>query len=98
MKKRDGDIASLFQKIAAKRKPPSSLIPSNDAIDHDGDIGPSVRTTGDSRISTGGDIVPSVNLIIDSRTSEENVSSSGTPTLSSMSPPPSSVYDPGHLT
>jgi hypothetical protein len=71
MKKRDGDIASLFQKIAAKRNPSSSLIPSNDAMDHDGDIGPLVRTTSDSRISVGGDIVPLVNLIIDSRTSEK---------------------------
>jgi hypothetical protein len=58
---------------------------------HDGDIGPSGRTTGDSRISGG--IVPSVNLIIDSRTSEENVGSSGTPTPSSMPPLP----PPGHL-
>jgi hypothetical protein len=100
MKKIDGDIASLFQKIAAKRNPSSSSIPSNDAMDHDGDIGPSVRITGDSRISASGDIVPSVNLIIDSRTSEENVDSSGTPTPSSMSPPPplSSVYDPDRLT
>jgi hypothetical protein len=64
-------------------------------MDHDGDIGPSVRTTGDSRISGGGDIMPSVNLIMDSTTSEENVGSSGTPTPSSMSPP--SVYDLGRL-
>jgi hypothetical protein len=71
MKKRDGDIASLFQKIAAKKNSSSSLIPLNDAIDHDGDIRPSVHTTGNSRISGGGDIVPSVNLIIDSRTSEK---------------------------
>jgi hypothetical protein len=100
MKKRDGDIASLFQKIVAKINPSSSSIPSNDAMDHDGDIGPLVRTTSDSRISAGGDIVTSVNLIIDSRTSEKNVGSSGTPTPSSMPPPPppSSVYDPGHLT
>jgi hypothetical protein len=56
-----------------------------------------VHTTSDSRISGGGDIVPSVNLIIDSRTSEENVDSSGTPTPSSMPPPPPSVYDPDHL-
>jgi hypothetical protein len=97
MKKRDGDIASLFQKITAKKNSSSSSIPLNDAIDHDGDIGPSVRTTGDSRISGGGDIVPSVNLIIDSRTSEENVRSSGTPTTSLMPPPPPPVYDPGHL-
>jgi hypothetical protein len=82
MKKRDGDIASLFQKIVAKKNSSSSSIPLNDAIDHYGNIGPSVRTTGDSRISGGGDIVPSVNLIIDSRTSEENVDSSGTPTPS----------------
>jgi hypothetical protein len=41
MKKRDGDIASLFQKIAAKKNSLSSLIPSNDAMDHDRDIGPS---------------------------------------------------------
>jgi hypothetical protein len=64
MKKRYGDIASLFQKIAAKKNSSSSSIPSNDAMDHDGDIGPSVWTTGDSRISGGGDIVPLVNLII----------------------------------
>jgi hypothetical protein len=51
MKKRDRDIASLFQKIAAKNNSSSYLIPSNDAIDHDGDIGPSVHITGDSRIS-----------------------------------------------
>jgi hypothetical protein len=51
MKKRDGDIASLFQKIAAKKNSLSSLIPSNDAMDHDRDIGPSVRTTGDLKIS-----------------------------------------------
>jgi hypothetical protein len=94
MKKRDGDIASLFQKIAAKKNSSSSSIPLNDAIDRDGNIGPSIRTTGDSRISGGGDIVPSVNLIIDSRTSEENVDSSGTPTSSSMPPP---VYDSDRL-
>jgi hypothetical protein len=94
MKKRDGDIASLFQKIAAKKNSSSPSIPLNDAIDRDGNIGPSVRTTGDSRISGGGDIVPSVNLIIDSRTSEENVDSSGTPTSSSMPPP---VYDSDRL-
>jgi hypothetical protein len=41
MKKRDEDIASLFQKIAAKKNSLSSLIPSNDAMDHDRDIGPS---------------------------------------------------------
>jgi hypothetical protein len=75
MKKRDGDIVSLFQKIAAKKNSSSSSIPSNDAMDHDGDIGSSVRTTGESRIS--GDIVPLVNLINDSRTSEDNVGSSG---------------------
>jgi hypothetical protein len=97
MKKRDGDIASLFQKIAAKKNSFSFSIPLNDAIDHDGDIGPSVHTTGDSRISGGGDIVPSVNLIIDSRTSEENVGSSVTHTPSSMPPPQPPVYDPGHL-
>jgi hypothetical protein len=97
MKKRDGDIASLFQKIAAKKNSSSSSILLNDAIDHDGNIGPSVRTTGDSRISGGGDIVPLVNLIIASRTSEENVDSSGTPTPSSMPPPPPPVYDPDHL-
>jgi hypothetical protein len=97
MKKRDGDIASLFQKIAAKKNSSSSSIPLNDAVDHDGDIGPSVCTTGDSRISGGGDIVTSVNLIIDSRTSEENVGSSGMPTPSSMPPPPPPVYDPGRL-
>jgi hypothetical protein len=97
MKKREGDIASLFQKIAAKKNSSSSSIPLNDAIDHDGNIGPSIRTTGDSRISGGGDIVPSVNLIIDSRTSEENVDSSGTPTPSSMPPPPPPVYDPDRL-
>jgi hypothetical protein len=96
MKKREGDIASLFQKVAAKKNSSSSSIPLNDAIDHDGNIGPSVRTTGDSRIRGGGDIVPSVNLIIDSRTSEENMDSSGTPTPSSMPPPPP-VYDPDHL-
>jgi hypothetical protein len=73
------------------------LIPLNDAIDHGGNIGPSVHTTGDSRISGGGDIVPSVNLIIDSRTSEENMDSSGTPTPSSMPPPPPPVYDPDRL-
>jgi hypothetical protein len=100
MKKRDGDIASLFRKIAGKKNSSSSPIPSKDAMDHDGDIGPSVQTAGDSRISVSGDIVPSVNLIIDSRTSEENVDSSGTPTPSSMPPPPSppSVYDPGRPT
>jgi hypothetical protein len=100
MKKRDGDIASLFQKITAKKNLSSSSIFSNDAMDHDGDIGPSVQTTGDSRISAGEDIVPSVNLIIDSKTSEENVGTSGTPTSSSMPPPPLSlsVYDPGRLT
>jgi hypothetical protein len=87
-----------FKKIAAKKNSSSSSIPLNDAIDHDEDIGPSVRTTGDSRISGSGDIVSSVNLIIDSRTSEENVGSSGTPTPSSMPPPPPPpVYDPGHL-
>jgi hypothetical protein len=95
MKKRDGDIASLFQKIVAKKNSSSSSIPSNDAMGHDGDIGPSVRTTNDSRIS--GDIVPSVNLIIDSRTSEENMGSSGTPTPSTMPPLPSPIYDPGRL-
>jgi hypothetical protein len=62
---------------------------------HDGDIGPSGRTTGDSRMS--GDIVPSVNLIIDSRTSEENVGNSSTPTPSLMPPPPPLVYDLGRL-
>jgi hypothetical protein len=64
-------------------------------MDHDGDIGPSVRTTGESRIS--GDIVPSVNLINDLRTSEDNVGSSDTPTPSSMPPPPPPVYDLGRL-
>jgi hypothetical protein len=97
MKKRDWDIASLFQKIIGKKNSSSFSIPLNDAIDHDEDIGPLVRTTGDSRISGGGDIVPSVNLIIDSRTSEENVGSSGTPTPSSMPPLPPPVYDPGRL-
>jgi hypothetical protein len=38
------------------------------AMDYDGDIGPSVRTTGDPRISAN--IVPSVNLINVSKTSE----------------------------
>jgi hypothetical protein len=51
MKKRDGDIASLFQKIAAKKNSLSFLIPSNDAMDHDRDIGPSVWPTGDLKIS-----------------------------------------------
>jgi hypothetical protein len=97
MKKRDGDIASLFQKIAAKKNSSSFSIPLNDAIDHDGNIGPSVHTTGDSRISGGVDIVPSVNLIIDSRTRNENVDSNGTPTLSSLPPPPPPVYDPDSL-
>jgi hypothetical protein len=97
MKKRDWDIASLFQKITGKKNSSSFSIPLNDAIDHDEDIGPLVRTTGDSRISGGGDIVPSVNLIIDSRTSEENVGSSGTPTPSSMPPLPPPVYDLGRL-
>jgi hypothetical protein len=97
MKKRDIDIASLFWKIAAKKNSSSSSIPLNDAIDLDRNIGPSVRTTGDSRISGGGDIVASVNLIIDSRTSEENVDSSGMPTPSSMPPPRPPVYDPDCL-
>jgi hypothetical protein len=94
MKKGDGDIASLFRKIAAKKNSSSSSTPLDDAIDHDGNIGPSVRATGDSRIRGGGDIVPSINLIIDSRTSEENVDNSDTPTPSSMPPP---VYDPDHF-
>jgi hypothetical protein len=70
MKKRDGDIASLFQRIATKKNSSSSLITSIDAIDHDGDIGPSVRTTRDSRISGGGDIGPSVRTTNDSTISE----------------------------
>jgi hypothetical protein len=86
-----------FKKIVAKKNSSSSLIPSNDAIDHDGDIGPSIRITSDSRISGGRYIVPSVNLIIDSRTNEKNVGSSGTLTPSSMSPSPPPVYDPDHL-
>jgi hypothetical protein len=56
MKKRDGDIASLFRKIAAKKNSSSSSIPLNDAIDHDGNIGPLVHSTGDSRISGDGDM------------------------------------------
>jgi hypothetical protein len=40
---------SLFQNIAAKKNSSSSSIPSNDAMDHDGEIGPSVYITGDSR-------------------------------------------------
>jgi hypothetical protein len=59
-------------------------------MDHDGDIGPSVRTTGNLRIN--GDIVHSVNLINVSRTSEDNVDSSG-----STPDPPLPVYDPDHL-
>jgi hypothetical protein len=57
-------------RIAAKKKSSWYSIPSNDAMDHDGDIGPSVRTTGDPRISAN--IVPSVNLINVSKTSEDN--------------------------
>jgi hypothetical protein len=49
MKKRDADIASLFQNIAAKKNSSSSSIPSNNAMDHDEEIGPSVYITGDSR-------------------------------------------------
>jgi hypothetical protein len=85
MKKRYGDIASLFWKIAAKKNLSSSLIPS---IDGAGDIGSSVPA-GEPRIS--GDIVSSINLINVSRTSEDNVSSSGsTPIPSSIATP---VYD-----
>jgi hypothetical protein len=39
MKKRDGDITSLLRKNTAKKNPSSSSIPSNDAMDHDGDTG-----------------------------------------------------------
>jgi hypothetical protein len=60
-----------FKKIVAKKNSSTSSIPSNDAIDHDGDIEPSIRITSDSRISGGRYIVPSVNLIIDSRTNEK---------------------------
>jgi hypothetical protein len=45
MKKRDGYITSLFRKkITAKKNSSSSSISLNDAIDHDGDIGPSIHT------------------------------------------------------
>jgi hypothetical protein len=65
-------------------------------MDHNGDIGPSVRTTGDSRISEDIDIVPSYNLINVSKTSEDNVDISGsTPALSPM--PPSPIYDLNRL-
>jgi hypothetical protein len=57
-------------RIATKKNPSSYSIPSNDAMDYDGDIGPSVRTTGDPRISAN--IVPSVNLINVSKTSKDN--------------------------
>jgi hypothetical protein len=87
--KRDGDIALLFQKVAEKIHLRSS-IPSNDAMTHDGDIGPWVHTTGDSRIS--GDIVHPVNLINPSRSSEDNVGSSGNTLTPSPMPSPS-VYD-----
>jgi hypothetical protein len=85
-----------LKKIAAKKNLSSSSIPSNDAMDHDGDIGPSVRTTDDSRISGDIDILPSDNLINVSKTCEDNVGSScSTPAPSPMPPP--SDYDLNHL-
>jgi hypothetical protein len=54
-------------RIATKK---SSSSYSNDAMDYDADIEPSVRTTGDPRISAN--IVPSVNLINVSKTSKDN--------------------------
>jgi hypothetical protein len=62
---------TISKKIAAKKNSSSPSIPSNDAMTHGGGIGPSVRTTDDSRISR--DIVPLVNLINAPRTSGDIV-------------------------
>ncbi|TVU24770.1 hypothetical protein EJB05_27227, partial [Eragrostis curvula] len=105
MKKKDGDIATLFRKMAAKKAESSSpSIPSTDAAAHgsSGDIGPSIPSTDASRIS--GDIVPPIqltnasraieaNMILEEEEEQEQVGSGSTPT----SIPPMQPHHRCHL-
>ncbi|TVU25927.1 hypothetical protein EJB05_28448, partial [Eragrostis curvula] len=99
MKKRDGDIASLIRKMAAKKSASSSpSVPSTDAAAHgsSGENGPSIPSTDASRIS--GENGP----LIASTEAQQHEGSGSTPASSPpMLPPrppwPPPVYSPDHL-